>query len=61
MPPVLEPAGKKQKTVRVFATDQKLWLIELCDKNPSFKHLRLAQEFKVNFYPEILVVISCPA
>ena len=39
MPPVLEPAREKQKTVRVCTTDQKRWLIELRDKNPWCKHV----------------------
>ena len=46
MPPVLQPALKKQKTVRVFTTDQKRWLIELSENNPEFRHSRLAQDFK---------------
>ena len=32
--------------MRVFTTDQKRWLIDLRDKNPGLKQLRLAQEFQ---------------
>ena len=53
----LESAGKKQKTVHVLA-DQQLWLIELRDKNPSLKHLRLAQEIQDNVGGDL---ICCPA
>ena len=40
MPPLLGPALKKHKTVRVFTTDQKLWLTDLRDNNPKFEHIR---------------------
>ena len=49
MPSVLQPARKKQKTVRVFTTDQKRWLIYLRDKNPGVQQMRLAQEVRDTF------------
>ena len=44
MPPALDLAGKQQKTVRAYTTDQKLWLMEVRAKSPSFKQLGLVQE-----------------
>ena len=54
MPPLLGPALKKHETVRVFTTDQKLWLIDLSDKNPEFEHIRLAQKIRDKFGGDLL-------
>ena len=40
--------------VRVFTTNQKRWLIDLRDKNPGLKHLRLAQGFQDKFGGDLL-------
>ena len=57
MPPLLEPAKKKQMTVCVFTTGTKLWLADLHDENPGLKHTRFAQAFR----DIILLVSACPA
>ena len=54
MPLELQPALKKQKTTRVFTTDQKGWLIELRENNPPFKHARLAEELKDKYGGDVL-------
>ena len=54
MPPVLQPAQKKQKTVLFYTTDWKRWLIDLRDKNPGFQHLRFAQVFRDKFGGDLL-------
>ena len=54
MPPVLQPALKKQKTVRAFTTDQKYWLIELRDNNSGLRHSKLEQDFKDKYGGDLL-------
>ena len=54
MPAASQPALKKQRTLRVFTTYQKCWLIALRENNPEFKHSRLAQEFKDTFCGDLL-------
>ena len=58
MPPLLGPALKKQKhkTVRVFTTDQKLWLVDLRNNNPKLEHIRLAQEVPHKFDGDLLSI-----
>ena len=54
MPPVLQPALKKQRMLHVFTTDQKRWLVELRENNHEFKRSRLAQGFKDDFGGDLL-------
>ena len=53
MPPVLQPALRKQRTLRVFTTDQKRWLIDLRDNNTEFKHVIDQDDFTFNVYKSL--------
>ena len=46
IPPLLEPANKKQKTVRGYPTDQKRWLVDLRDNNQKIEHIALAKKVR---------------
>ena len=48
MPPALQPALKKQRTLRVLTADQKRWFIELRENSRKFTRSRFTQEFQDN-------------
>ena len=54
MPAESQPVLKKQRTWRVFTTDQKSRLIALRKNCPEFKHSRLAQEVNDTFCGDLL-------
>ena len=54
VPPVLQPALKKQRTLRVFPANPKRWLTELSENNHDFKQSKLAHELEENFSVALL-------
>ena len=54
MPPLLEPASKKQRTLRIFSTDRKRWLVDLRENNHECKRCEVIQDITVSFGGDLL-------